>query len=199
MNLNILTVFQQAILAILMLLGNVAFVSILVVIIRRHFFKRKLSNLLGNSKLGLKVRNKTDDEEANCSSQGTSDHNSSGRFANEVLDDVISRSADKGTQSTRYDDTNICHRRKSVAQPTSNHDWKRSHHQKGLGFFPAPWQISSVRKAFRWLFRWMGEQPHESKHYYFSFVPSLDFKVGFSWLEKSAVPALKLSRVVFTP
>ena len=197
MNLNILTVFQQSILAILMLIGNVVFVSTFVNIIRRHFFKRKLNNVLVNSKASPKVRNEIEqEEEAIGSAQAASSHHPSERFAAGYPDDDILRSADNAVQPTQYDDATVRRRRKSAAQPASNHDRRINHHQTGLGFFPAPWQISGVRKAFSWLSRRIGGQPHEKNHLYFSFVPTLDYKVGFPQSEKKAISMLKLFRAV---
>ena len=54
-NLGALTAFQQAVLCILMLIGNVVFVSTFVVITRRHFFRRKLAHLVQHSKSGREV------------------------------------------------------------------------------------------------------------------------------------------------
>lgn len=195
MNLNILTAFQQSILAILILLGNVVFVSIFVVIIRRHFFKRKLNNILVNSKAGPKVRSGIE-EEAIGFAQSASNHHPSERLGAGFPDDHISRSADNAVHSTQYDDATVRRRRKSATQPASNRDQRRNHYQTGLGFFPAPWQISGVRKACSWLSRRIGEQPHEKNHHYFSFVPTLDYKVGFPQSEKKAISVLKRFRAV---
>ena len=180
MNLNILTAFQQAILAILILIESIVFVSTFVVIIRRHFSQRELYNLLEKSEAGRKVRNVVDQEGANCSTQSASNHVFNERLAAGCLDDVISRSTDNAVQPTQHGNASLRRRRKSATQPASDNDWKRSHHQTGLGSFPAPWQISGVRKAVHWLFRRMGEQTHEKIHRYFSFVPTLDPKVNFS-------------------
>ncbi|KAL8789928.1 MAG: hypothetical protein Q9195_006589 [Heterodermia aff. obscurata] len=175
-NLNILTAFQQALLAILILLGNVVFVSVFVVIIRRHFTQRELNKLLENSKAGCKVKIKVDEEEANCSTEPASGLGLSATLAAGCLDDVISRSTDNAVQPTHSDNSSVRSRRTSAVQPSSNYEYRRSHHQTGLGFLPAPWQISGVRKAFHWLFRRTGEQPPEKNHQYFSFVPALDVR-----------------------
>jgi hypothetical protein len=47
--------FQQAILCILLLIGNLVFVSTFVVLIRRHFFRYKLADIIENSKSGREV------------------------------------------------------------------------------------------------------------------------------------------------
>ena len=54
-NLGTLTAFQQAIFCILLLVGNVVFVSTFVVLIRRHYFRRKLAHIVQHSKSGQKV------------------------------------------------------------------------------------------------------------------------------------------------
>lgn len=179
MNLNILTVFQQAVLAILILLGNVVFVSIFVVIIRCHFFQREINSLLESSKAVRKTRNKVDEEEVKCSTEPASDPGLSQRHAAGFREDAISRPADKTIQPTQYDDANVRLRRESAVRTSASDDCRRSHHQTGLGFFPAPWQTPGVRKAFHWLSRRMSKHPHAKNHRYFSFVPTLDFKVGF--------------------
>ena len=54
-NLGALTAFQQAMLCILMLIGNIIFVSTFVVIIRRHYFRRKLDDIVQHSKSGREI------------------------------------------------------------------------------------------------------------------------------------------------
>jgi Trk-type K+ transport system membrane component len=54
-NLGSLTGFQQAILCILLLIGNAVFVSTFVVLIRRHFFRYKLADIIENSKSDREV------------------------------------------------------------------------------------------------------------------------------------------------
>lgn len=54
-NVGSLTSFQQAMLCVLLLIGNVVFVSTFVVVIRRHYFRRKLAHVVEHSKSGQKV------------------------------------------------------------------------------------------------------------------------------------------------
>ena len=179
MNLNILTVFQQSILAILILLGNVVFVSTFVVIIRRHFSQRELYNLFEKSKLSRKVRNEFDQEEANDSAQPASSRRLRKALAAGSPDDGITSSADDAIQPTLCDDATVRRRKNSAIQPASNHDRRRNYYHPGRGFSLAPWQISGVRKTFYWLFRRTGEPSREKNQHYLSFVPTLDNKVGF--------------------
>ncbi|KAK3068858.1 hypothetical protein LTS18_000500, partial [Coniosporium uncinatum] len=53
-NLGSLTAFQQAWLAILLVVGTVPFVSLFVVVIRRHFFRKKLKDTVEHSRSGRK-------------------------------------------------------------------------------------------------------------------------------------------------
>ena len=180
MNLNVLTVFQQSILAILILFGNIVFVSTFVVIIRRHFSQRELYNLLENSKRSRKVRNEFDQEEGNDSTQPASNGRLREGLAAGSPDDAITSSADDAIQPTLCDDATVRRRGKSAMQPASNHGRRRNRYHSGLGFFLAPWQISGVRKAFCWMFRSTDEPSLEKNHHhYLSFVPTLDNKVGF--------------------
>ena len=71
-NLGALTSFQQAMLCILMLIGNLIFVSTFVVIIRRHFFRRKLADVVGHSEAGRKVLRNIEVREGMISSGHTS-------------------------------------------------------------------------------------------------------------------------------
>ena len=68
-NLGSLTSFQQAMLCILLLIGNVVFVSTFVVVIRRHFFRRKLAHVVEHSKSGRKVLRDIERQERQQSSR----------------------------------------------------------------------------------------------------------------------------------
>jgi Cation transport protein len=54
-NLGAITSFHQAVLCILLIVGNVVFVSLFVVIILRHYFRRRLACFVQHSKSGLKI------------------------------------------------------------------------------------------------------------------------------------------------
>ena len=54
-NLGSLTAFQQALLGILLLIGNVIFVSLSIVITRLYFYRRKLAELVEHSEAAQEV------------------------------------------------------------------------------------------------------------------------------------------------
>lgn len=70
-NLGALTSFQQAMLCILLLVGNVIFVSTFVVIIRRHYFRRKLADIVEHSKSGRVVLEDIERRESRESNSST--------------------------------------------------------------------------------------------------------------------------------
>lgn len=62
-NLGDLSSLQQSMLCILMLIGNVVFLSTFVVVIRRHYFRRKLADIVQNSRSGRGVLRDIESEE----------------------------------------------------------------------------------------------------------------------------------------
>ncbi len=67
-NLGALSAFQQAVLCILLLTGNVVFVSTFVVMIRRHIFRRKLADLVQHSRSGREILRDIEHQESRQSS-----------------------------------------------------------------------------------------------------------------------------------
>jgi hypothetical protein len=54
-NLSALTVWQQVILFILMLMGDLTLVTVIVVYIRKHYFKKRLQELVEHNKVARQV------------------------------------------------------------------------------------------------------------------------------------------------
>ena len=195
MNLNILTAFQQAVLAILIILGNVVFVSTSVVVIRRYFFRRKLAHIVEHSGAGRKVRKDVDEEEANGSQLAPPDLHVGQRAYNQAANGGSPLSTDDTSQSPDHEATTVRRRKQETQQPLQSQS-RRRHHQTGMGFFPAPWQITSIHKAFHRPSQTLGERPHEKSHRYVSFKIQLDHKASFD-LPRESEPHAEVSRVVF--
>lgn len=195
-NLNILTAFQQALLAILMILGNVVFVSTSVVVLRRHFFRKKLSDVMEHSKAARKVKNDIDEEQAEQSSHPTSKCSTNPKLNSEAPTRNVSSPA--GDSDPLVDDrnANVRRRRPTAGEHAQPYRRRRIHNQTGLGFFPAPWQVSGIREAFHWPFQRIAEQLHQKEHKYFSFEPNFDHKVGFFLLMSKRVLKLSFVRAV---
>lgn len=115
-NLSDITAFQQAVLAVLILLGNVVIVSTVTVFIRRHFFKQHIKDFLHHSEAG---RHLVDDvnQERETKDQNTSDT---------VL---MQRGKEATTPQSR----------------SSNRGDPVNHHERGHGGFPYPWETNSFR------------------------------------------------------
>ena len=177
-NLNILTAFQQAVLAILIILGNVVFVSTSVVLIRRHFFRQKLGHLVEHSKAGQVVKRDLDEEQGNRSTQSALKEFTDPESADKRLVNTRKATATEKRQTQNNENSDLRQRRQAPRSLTQKINERRGHHQNGNGFFPALWQISGLRKAFHWPFQRLGKQPHEIEHHYFSFEPSIDHKVS---------------------
>lgn len=179
MNLNILTAFQQAVLAILIILGNVVFVSTSVVVIRLYFFRKKLAHIVEHSAAGRKLQKHVGEAEANSSQPALPDPDL-GQIANIKTSNGSSPlSTDDISHSPDCKATTFRRRMQEIQRPPQSQN-RRRHHQTGRGFFPAPWQISSIRKAFHRPTQKLGEQLHTKSHHYVSFEPQLDHKASLS-------------------
>jgi len=157
-NMSILTGFQQAWLAILLVIGTVPFVSLFVVVIRRHFFRKKLKDVAQNSRSGRKFVEDLEQQESEKLK------NSSQSPPNGVKSPGISR---EGLRSRA---------------PLSRQIQKRPSlpaYQTGHGFMSAPWEIEAVQKVASYPFRNFTKHPHERNHEYLSFKARLDERGRF--------------------
>ncbi|KAL8673630.1 MAG: hypothetical protein Q9168_001936 [Polycauliona sp. 1 TL-2023] len=182
-NLNVLTAFQQAVLGVLIIMGNVVTVSTSVVAMRRYFFRKKMADVVEHSKAGRKLVEDIDQEKANLSTSpeppASSNVASGNRLSGEGPDATIHRRLRGGTQPNQ----------------TSN-EWRR-HHHSGFGFFPTPWETSVIRNAFHWPAQRLGKHSREIKHHYFSFETNLDHKVGSDQSIPQDETLMRLVRVEF--
>ena len=162
-NLGSLTAFQQAVLCILLIVGNVIFVSTFIVLIRRFYFRKRLAELVQHSQAARKVVEDLErhaDEGQQCASSS-------------VLRQRKSRGQRIKGKAKRTDrggsDTDVQTR---VAKKMH----RVYYHQSGFGFFPTPWEAEAVRSFFDRLFAQVSGGPEPGEHYYLSFEPQLDAK-----------------------
>lgn len=152
-NLSSITAFQQSILFILMLMGNVTIVSTATVLVRRHWFRKHMQEFLAKSKGGRKM-----------------------------LDDIEREEEGKEKGSTSGMDRNTPvlkqrrNERKKDQPPRQQRPYRSNHHEKGHGGFSYPWGWSITRN-FRSKLRAGRASGHNKSHHYSSFQPSLDEKV----------------------
>ncbi|KAG6985321.1 hypothetical protein G7Y79_00110g101620 [Physcia stellaris] len=84
--------------------GNVVFVSTSVVVLRRHFFRKKLSDVMEHSKAARKVKNDIDEEQAEQSSHPTSKGSTNPKLNSEAPTRNVSSPA--GDSDPLVDDKN---------------------------------------------------------------------------------------------
>ncbi|KAK3178837.1 hypothetical protein OEA41_000974 [Lepraria neglecta] len=155
-NLSSLTGFQQSVLYILMLIGNITVVSIATVLVRRHYMRKHMQDFVERCEGGRKM---VDDLERK--------ENGSNRR-------LGSRSADEPNPKVK--------RRRHHPQPSPQVDVSTTsrlvHHERGHGGFPYPWEWSIARNLGS-MFDALSNPVENRSHHYLSFVPSLDQKGRF--------------------
>ena len=161
-NLGSITAFQQSVLAILVLLGNMITVSIVTVWVRRHFFRKHVNKFVQHSQAGRQVVEDIDCESAQPSKVFSRTRSGSG-------DGSIRRRAAKPEQ---------------VPAQSPETKPRISHLETGYGGFPYPWDA----KVFRSLSSRLGsssQQVRDGNHQYLSFAPSMDSKVAGRCIENN--------------
>ncbi|KAF2645951.1 potassium transport protein-like protein 1 [Massarina eburnea CBS 473.64] len=154
-NLGSLTAFQQAVLCFLLIIGNIIFVSTFIVLIRRYYFKKKLANIVRNSKAAQTAI-------ADIEQQ---DHSHSGS--------VIGLRSRRRHQRVDHPVIKMRKRKNEVTCPPAQRSY---YYQSGYGFFPAPWETIAARNFFHRLFTRFSNTLNPEEHHYLSFQPKLDPK-----------------------
>ncbi|KAF1948879.1 potassium transport protein 1 [Byssothecium circinans] len=152
-NLGSLTHFQQAVLCVLLIIGNIIFVSTFIVLIRRYYFRKKLADIIQGSKA---ARIAVEDLE-----QHDSSHDESTRGLRQR----------RGGNPTEVRDV----KKKQKDKKADLHSLKRRYyHRSGYGFFPAPWETDVAHNFFFRLFSRFSNSLKPEHHHYLSFQPKLD-------------------------
>lgn len=172
-NLNDLTGFQQSILFVLILIGNITVTANATIWIRRHFFRKHMKVFLNKSKAAREIVEEIDQEKGRL-----------GSLANSPV-----HSASSGIE--RQPGAGVLQKVHSSVIRGS-----KSHHEIGHGGIPYPWQWGIGRKIGSKLTAPATLIP-ERLHHYLSFQPSYDQKVRPSTLLHNL--SLTTSRVAFTP
>ncbi|KAL1639555.1 hypothetical protein SLS58_007859 [Diplodia intermedia] len=171
-NLGSLTGFQQAVLCVLLIIGNVPFVSSFVVIIRRHFFRRKLADVVQHSRSGRQMVR--DVEEQDEREHGHHHHNAA-RLRRRT--------------KQRHDDGDSEQRPlRSASEPSHRREEKKKkkppgqrhyHYASGRGFFPWPWESHAVQRVFHSALHSLQKERHPHDRTYISFAADLDSRGRF--------------------
>jgi hypothetical protein len=171
-NLGDVTAFQQAVFAILLLIGNITFVSTFVVLVRRHFFRRKLADMVDHSNAARKV---VDDVELRASEKSIKGARLAENISSKIHPgrhhaDITTRQ--RRTTAPNVNDRVISSRKQSLP------------HQTGFGTFPAPWEIEKVRQLAKYPFRKVSTPYHHKDHSYLSFKAKFDERGRFRELNE---------------
>lgn len=161
-NLGSINGFQQSVLFVMMLMGDLTLITVSVVVVRRHYFGKRIKELVTHSDAARRV---AVDIERSASRHSTTsyqpqDAQISQRHPNQVVDD-----------------------RAAHMQPrqSARHRYPRS--MSGYGGFPSFWNSSLYGKVARFLYH---EPSRNSilKYPYLSFTPKLDHKGRFHSLTR---------------
>ena len=154
-NLASVTYFQQAVVFILVPMGNAMFVSTPVLYVRRYWFRKKMNHFLQHSKAG---RAMVDDIE---------------RQESEARADKARRDNETDKTPLKNFNSDSVRRRRGYGE----------YHLNAHGGFPFPWQARSVQNMFHASFRKLHRPPHDEPHSYLTFQPHLDHKGRFHSLD----------------
>jgi hypothetical protein len=177
-NLSVLTAWQQAILFILMLMGDLTIVTVVVVFIRKHYFKKRLRELVEHNKVARQVAD--DIEKVNEESHRRM------------------RNAGKRTPDLQLSETR--QRRNVPVSRGSPANQARDTYARGYGAFPALWETQLFRRLSSLPFRSLRSPPaSEADHRYLTFRPMLDRKVCRIHGRTSESRQLIISRAAFNP
>jgi len=163
-NLGSITAFQQVILYLLMVMGNIMTVSTSTVYIRRYFVGKKIRNVYQHSKAAQDV---VEDVEA----QGERPRKTTPQEANR-------------TTKIPCDHPNTQAVRRRQPNHETEEEYYKAHHYRDHGGIPMPWQSRTVRSAFHAPFASVHRNPHDEPHDYLSFHPALDSKGRFHSLDE---------------
>ena len=157
-NLASITGFQQAVLFILIPMGNLMVVSTSVVYVRKHFFRKKMNDFISHSKTGQIIAEDIERQATRPTTNITQDNDIShlNRVSNKAHNNGVIR------QRMQY----------------------KEHHLIAHGGYPFPWQMRTVQDAVYSPFQGRRRSPYHETHDYLSFQPNLDCKGRFHSLDE---------------
>ncbi|KAH9862760.1 hypothetical protein J1614_010853 [Plenodomus biglobosus] len=162
-NLGDLSRFQQAVFAVLMAIGNIPFVSTFVVLIRRALFRKKMSDVVKQSRTMRRLVQDIEDNRHTGRNESGRNSTLRQRTNREQIYEI------KVKKEKRDSSPKI--------QPLSKR--RTYHYQTGFGFIPTPWETKIARNFFSRIFDRLTSELKPEKHDYVSFKPRLDSKGRF--------------------
>lgn len=164
-NLGDVTGWQQTILCLMMLMGDLTLVSISMVLVRRHFFGKRIRELISTSKAGRDIAKDIEEGHARAAPAHT----------------IISSLTPRRLRSRNQEPSTKSQALTADARKELQHLYLS--HQRGYGGFPMPWEHHFIRDTFSRIFRGplqhIRKTPRVKDHHYISFKPSLDSRVRY--------------------
>ncbi|OAL57355.1 potassium transport protein-like protein 1 [Pyrenochaeta sp. DS3sAY3a] len=178
-NLGDVSGFQQAVFCILMILGNIPFVSTAVVLIRRKHFRKRMADVVKHSHT---MRRLVQDIENNRPKSEDAAESNGGLRQRQVGESSQRAKKDKAQQDPAM-----------KLPPLSKS--RTYHYSTGFGFVPTPWETKLARSFFTRVFDSLTSELKPEHHDYVSFKPRLDSKGRF--LDLSEHDRLELGGVEY--
>ncbi|OAG00389.1 TrkH-domain-containing protein [Paraphaeosphaeria sporulosa] len=179
-NLGDLSGFQQAVLCVLLMVGNIPFVSMVVVLIRQSMFRKRMSEVVKHSRAMQRLVQDIETSHENGQNNGSGDIGLRQRTH-----------AERGRG--RDDEGREAEPKKRKIQPLNKR--RTFHHQTGFGFVPTPWETKLAKNLFARIFDNITSELRPEQHDYVSFKPHLDSRGRF--LELSEHDRLELGGVEY--
>ncbi|KAI4687990.1 uncharacterized protein J4E84_004918 [Alternaria hordeiaustralica] len=162
--------FQQATFAVLLMIGNIPFVSTAVVLIRRALFRKKMADVVKHShtmqRLVQDIENSHSDHNESSSSTGSLRQRPNAKQGQ--TGKKVQEENEEPPQAKMY--------------PKSRR--RTYHYETGFGFIPTPWEMKSARNFFSRILDRFSTELKPEKHDYVSFKPHLDSKGRFRELSE---------------
>ena len=131
-NLGVLNGFQQSVLFVLMLMGDLSLVSISVVVVRRYWFSKRIREFVQHSKTGKRIADDVENERQSTDGRGKVDRRPAGQGEDTSLmtapsqehdrQDSSSKSTLSRQQRTHFEDLRTSRPSSSHPRP-ENHDY----------------------------------------------------------------------------
>ena len=169
-NLGAISAFQQSILLVLILLGNIVFVSFTTVLIRQYMYKRKLAGILQHTRKSRRIEDDVNFQEH-------------GQAANETppapVDNLPEKETGDSIKGSGLSPLDYVpkHHPGTPASPYKPSIPRTRHYETGFGGIPAPWESAFVQRLFTRPFKRLTQPARGTPPRYLSFDPSFDSRV----------------------
>jgi potassium uptake Trk family protein len=162
------------------MIGNIPFVSMVVVLIRQSMFRKRMSEVVKHSRTMQRLVQDIEKSHTNGESSGNGNIGLRQRSNAERGENGKAKAGQAGPKKVKL-------------QPLKKR--RTFHHQTGFGFVPTPWETKLAKSFFSRIFDNITSELRPEQHEYVSFKPRLDSRGRF--LELSEHDRLELGGVEY--